>query len=627
MAKGEGMSKRQTRKQAAAGKAITRRKVLVSLILLSVVVAVSGIFAQQVTKRKKQSTSSIELSPANLTANDPAKEYVYGGSKLIATKEPTANSNGDDAEFVSMVINPNDFGDDQYHRVLITMKNVGTTTWSASAGFQLRPEPSEIYNWGRAYVNLPQSVVPGSSVTFDFTAAKIYNPGSGYINFQWQMARNGSFFGEKTRNQPIQAGAWLPLQGPNLATFVSQSVPTFMFAGQSYNVSVTMTNSGTNTWSVASNHKLGSQCPQDNNYWGLNRVSLPGGNAVASGASANFAFTATAPLTAGVYNFEWMMVEEGGAGFFETISPPTDILINSKAALGYLDYNLDNPTDISVWRASTRQWLIDTNLNGTADNTYTFGLTSGGLPVPSDYDGDRKADLAYIKTNSMQWNFDYNRDGTADSAVVFGAVNDIPVPQDYNGDCSADLAVYRPSTGLWYLDTNRDGTADQSIGFGGVSGDIPCPADFTGDGLADLVIFRPSAGQWYIDSNRDGTADSIITLGQSGDLPVATDFNKDGKADLVIFRPSTGQWYIDTDLNGTANYTVTLGQSGDIPVAGDYNGDNKTDIAVFRPSSTKWYIDTDLNGTANYTLSFGTSGDMPLRQNGWILKAMGLTSQ
>lgn len=99
------------------------------------------------------------------------------------------------------------------------------------------------------------------------------------------------------------------------ATFISQSVPTSMTPGQSANVSVTMQNSGTTTWTSSGAYKLGSQNPQNNVTWGGSRVLLPAGTTVAPGSNYTFNFTIVAPSTAGNYNFQWQMLREGVAWF------------------------------------------------------------------------------------------------------------------------------------------------------------------------------------------------------------------------------------------------------------------------------------------------------------------------
>lgn len=113
----------------------------------------------------------------------------------------------------------------------------------------------------------------------------------------------------------------------NNAAFVSQSVPATMAAGQSYPVTVTMTNTGTSPWTAAGNYKLGSQNPQDNSAWGVNRIALPA--SVAPGASATFSFTVTAPAAPGTYNFQWQMVQEG-VGWFG--APSTNIAVTVQSA-------------------------------------------------------------------------------------------------------------------------------------------------------------------------------------------------------------------------------------------------------------------------------------------------------
>jgi hypothetical protein len=96
---------------------------------------------------------------------------------------------------------------------------------------------------------------------------------------------------------------------PRSSTVLAQSVPAYMDAGLSYLVSVTLQNNGSNTWTQAENYNLGSQNPQDNYTWGLNRVNLPA--SVPPGGQVTFSYYVTAPYNAGTYNFQWRMVQDG----------------------------------------------------------------------------------------------------------------------------------------------------------------------------------------------------------------------------------------------------------------------------------------------------------------------------
>jgi hypothetical protein len=106
----------------------------------------------------------------------------------------------------------------------------------------------------------------------------------------------------------------------NNAAFVSQNVPASMTASQSYSVSVTMSNTGTTTWTVVT-YYLGSQNPQGNTTWGLNQVNLT--TSVPPNSQAVFNFSVTAPSTAGTYNFQWQMAN--GAGVFG--APSTNVVV------------------------------------------------------------------------------------------------------------------------------------------------------------------------------------------------------------------------------------------------------------------------------------------------------------
>jgi hypothetical protein len=104
------------------------------------------------------------------------------------------------------------------------------------------------------------------------------------------------------------------------ARFVAQSVPsTLLLPGQGQDVSVTMRNVGTETWTPQRQHRLGSQNPQDNQRWGLGRVEVPG--PVPPGQEATFRFHLTAPGTTGRHGFQWRMLREGVEWFGEYTPP------------------------------------------------------------------------------------------------------------------------------------------------------------------------------------------------------------------------------------------------------------------------------------------------------------------
>lgn len=122
----------------------------------------------------------------------------------------------------------------------------------------------------------------------------------------------------------------------NNSSFVSQSVPTTMVGGQSYQVSITFKNTGSGAYwygnpNTTSNHFLGSWNPADNYTWGLARVPVvtPAGTAIGYTGTYKFTFTVTAPSVAGTYNFQWRMLQEG-VEWFGAVSPNTLITVSAQ---------------------------------------------------------------------------------------------------------------------------------------------------------------------------------------------------------------------------------------------------------------------------------------------------------
>ena len=105
--------------------------------------------------------------------------------------------------------------------------------------------------------------------------------------------------------------------GDPVALFVAeQTPPATMSPGQSAPVHVVLANCGAETWLAApavgsKGHKLGSQSPQDNTHWGMQRVALPAD--VQPGQMVRVDFQATAPAQPAPYGYQWKLVDEGVA--------------------------------------------------------------------------------------------------------------------------------------------------------------------------------------------------------------------------------------------------------------------------------------------------------------------------
>jgi hypothetical protein len=116
----------------------------------------------------------------------------------------------------------------------------------------------------------------------------------------------------------------------NNAQFVSQTVPANL--GIATAVSVTMRNTGGCAWSPSLGHRLGSQSPQDNAFWGTNREQLAGD--VPPGQEATFDFTLTS-VPSSHATFQWRMVQEQVEWFGE-FTPPVPFVAPNDAICAQL---------------------------------------------------------------------------------------------------------------------------------------------------------------------------------------------------------------------------------------------------------------------------------------------------
>lgn len=193
------------------------------------------------------------LAVALVLLSMPAVSWAADGSKFVAQTGPTALQPGQSAT------------------VSVTMRNTGTTTWTAAAGYKLGSEnPQDNVTWGKNRTQLAtgDTIKPGEEKTFTFSVTA--PSAAGWYNLHWRMLKEGvAWFGDLSANRIVQVlGGW------DISAFVGQTGPTSLQAGQSGTVSVTMRNTGSTTWTAAAGYKLGSENPRDNVTWGTNRIQL-----------------------------------------------------------------------------------------------------------------------------------------------------------------------------------------------------------------------------------------------------------------------------------------------------------------------------------------------------------------
>ena len=216
---------------------------------------------------------------------------------------------------------------------------------------------------------------------------------------------------------------------PCAATFVSQSVPTSMIAGQSYNVTVRMRNTGSNTWTAATQYSLGSQNPQDNMTWSLNRVIVP--STIAAGAETSFNFTVTAPATAGTYNFQWRMVQDnvGSCGWFGESTPNLAVTVTAPST-GSQVLSVATGADNSprvLWRlanGAAQVWTMSSDGTSILRRSAAFGPYTDWTVKAISVGQDNVPYLLWTHLNGTISLWKLNPDNSHNSDRWYGPISD-----------------------------------------------------------------------------------------------------------------------------------------------------------------------------------------------------------
>jgi uncharacterized membrane protein len=359
------------------------------------------------------SSNGISLSTTYLNAGDgihllnPAQEIVATNVfNVVKANTAVTQVENNFASFVSQDASTEVLTGSS-SSVRVTMKNTGLTTWTAASGYKLNATVNG-NNWGTT-VNLDpsDSIAPGQQKDFVFniTAPKI----AGQYKFEWRMMRNTAYFGDPSATININV-----FESRN-ATFVSQNVPTNILVGKSTEVSLTIQNSGTITWSGDEQYGLGIA---NTTNWGITRIYLAPGELIAPGESKTFTFNITAPTTVGNYYFKWRMLQENGI-WFGANTPNTLIIVSPPTNnASFVSQNVPSTTMVA---GRTQEVSITMTNNGTKDwktsTNHKLGAVGNGwgmTRVPLNIDeviepGEERTFTFTIKapTTPGTYNFQY----------------------------------------------------------------------------------------------------------------------------------------------------------------------------------------------------------------------------
>jgi YD repeat-containing protein len=130
-----------------------------------------------------------------------------GGSKFAATMSAVAAVESYAAAFITQSV-PLQMRAGQTYTVSITMRNTGSTEWTAQNFYRLGSRNgNDNTTWRLNRVQLPYSVGPGAYVTFNFDVTAPTTPNT--YDFQWSMVQDGpaEWFGNLTDNLRVNVVA------------------------------------------------------------------------------------------------------------------------------------------------------------------------------------------------------------------------------------------------------------------------------------------------------------------------------------------------------------------------------------------------------------------------------------
>lgn len=138
---------------------------------------------------------------------DACASCTLAGRSCDPSLHTCMSTRANDAAFVTLDV-PAVMTPSQTTTASVTLRNIGTTSWTAADGYKLgsqNPQDSTTWGLGRALLGDGDTVAPGQVHVFTFTTTAPAT--AGIHHFQWRMLREGfEWFGEYSTYQPVVVG-------------------------------------------------------------------------------------------------------------------------------------------------------------------------------------------------------------------------------------------------------------------------------------------------------------------------------------------------------------------------------------------------------------------------------------
>jgi len=351
--------------------------------------------------------------------------------------------------------------------VSVVMMNTGDTTWTQAAGHKLGGYgDSDPFASTRHELDPSASVISFETYTFTFPFTAPSTPGTYHTD--WQMVHElVRWFGDI---RPYKDITVLSASSANNAQFTADTIPAVMIKGQSYQVSITVRNTGTTTWTQTAGYNLsavGGSDPLAGTWYGMNS-----GESVAPSQTRSFTFTMTAPSIAGYYVTDWRMAQSTTPfgrelkRIVQVIDPgsiPPVSGLAASAGNGRIALTWTNPSDWDLTRVMIR----------CRTDTYPASETDGALVI--DKPGTPEAADGYVHaglTNGQTYYYTlFAHDGIGNFSIAATAV---ATPWNVTRQTISTSAFNSSADGwniaTWKAGTSSNGTMAWNSGAGNPGG-------------------------------------------------------------------------------------------------------------------------------------------------------------